>query len=128
MTVSEDNLRLAVRNVARHGDTDVLPFPLENHWLNDAEDTIVALLARIDFGLALANGQLEGVTIDLKSIGVGSPEQVLTKAAATLGANSLSDRTRGYILDQLKQTPQKPDLQAARAVGLLLGAPELQRR
>ena len=92
-------------------------------WLSSG-----ALLARIDFGLALANGQLEGVTIDLKSIGVGSPEQVLTKAAATLGANSLSDRTRGYILDQLKQTPQKPDLQAARAVGLLLGAPELQRR
>ena len=34
----------------------------------------------------------------------------------------------GYILAQLRDGPPKPELQAARAVGLLLGAPELQRR
>jgi uncharacterized protein (DUF1800 family) len=92
-------------------------------WLSSG-----ALLARIDFGLSLAGGRLEGVSVDLSSIGSGSPAQVLTNAATTLGANNLSARTRGYILEQLEQTPQRPDLQAARAVGLLLGAPELQRR
>ncbi|HEX4385899.1 MAG TPA: DUF1800 domain-containing protein [Myxococcales bacterium] len=92
-------------------------------WLSSG-----ALLARIDFGLSLASGQVEGVSVDLSSLGGGPPEQVLTRAAATLGANALSDKTRDYILQQLRQTPSKPDLQAARAVGLLLGAPELQRR
>jgi hypothetical protein len=46
--VSEASLRLAVRNVAYWGDTDVLPFPLENHWFHDAEDAVVALLSDLD--------------------------------------------------------------------------------
>lgn len=31
MAVSRTNALFAVRNVARHGDTDVFPYPLENH-------------------------------------------------------------------------------------------------
>ena len=89
-----------------------------------------ALLARIDFGLQLANGQLEGVQVDLKPIAAGPPEPegVLQRAAAQLGASELSKETRSYVLGQLKDSPRKPELLAARAVGLLLGAPELQRR
>lgn len=48
MIVSEDNLLFAVRNVAEWGDTDVLPFPLENHWFHDAEDEVVSLLRDLD--------------------------------------------------------------------------------
>lgn len=48
MTVSDTSLRLAVRNVAQHGDTDVFPFPLENHWFHDQEDVVVGLLRDID--------------------------------------------------------------------------------
>lgn len=48
--VSEKNLRLAVRNIARYGDTDVFPLPLENHWFYDEEDTVVQLLTQIDEG------------------------------------------------------------------------------
>jgi uncharacterized protein (DUF1800 family) len=89
-----------------------------------------ALLARIDFGLQLANGQLDGVQVDLKPIAAGlpSPEGVLQRAAAQLGASELSTETRSYVLGQLQDSPRRPDLLAARAVGLLLGAPELQRR
>ncbi len=87
-----------------------------------------ALLARIDFGLQLANGKLEGVKIDLSHLSGKAPEDVLQSAAARLGAPELSDKTRDYILDQLEKAPPRPELQAARAVGLLLGAPELQRR
>ncbi|HEY2029702.1 MAG TPA: DUF1800 domain-containing protein [Myxococcales bacterium] len=95
---------------------------LAQSWLSSG-----ALLARIDFGLSLASGDVPGVRIDLRPIGAGPPAQVLAKAAETLGAQQLSDKTRGYILAQLEQTPQ-PAMRAARAVGLLLGAPEMQRR
>ncbi len=96
---------------------------LAQTWLGSG-----ALLARIDFGLQLANGQLEGVTADLGRIAAAAPEDLLANAATELGSPELSAQTRAYILDQLQKTPPKPALQAARAVGLLLGAPELQRR
>ena len=92
-------------------------------WLSSG-----ALLSRIDFGLRLANGQLPGTEVDLSPLADASPEGALQKAAARLGAVELSEKTRGYVLDELKRSPQRPELLAARAVGLLLGAPELQRR
>ena len=52
VTVSEATLRLAVRNVAKWGDTDVLPYPLENHWFHDAEDDVVVILKDIDLRFA----------------------------------------------------------------------------
>jgi hypothetical protein len=48
MAVSENSLRFALRNVAQHGDTDVFPYPLENHWFHDSEDAAVKLLLDID--------------------------------------------------------------------------------
>ena len=48
MIVSKQSIELAVRNIAHWGDTDVLPFPLENHWFYDAEDQVVKLLAGLD--------------------------------------------------------------------------------
>ena len=48
MAVSSSSLLLAVRNIAENGDTDVFPFPLENHWFHDQEATIVEILQEID--------------------------------------------------------------------------------
>ncbi len=48
MAVSRSSLELAVRNVAEHGDTDVFPFPLENHWFHDESAAVVALLEELD--------------------------------------------------------------------------------
>src|SRR5262245_13505067 len=45
---SRESLSFAVKCIARHGDTDVFPFPLENHWLHDDHDTVVATLGEID--------------------------------------------------------------------------------
>ena len=87
-----------------------------------------ALLARIDFGLQLANGQLPGVKIDLRGLGDGDPEVLVANVARQLGAGELSDRTRDHVLRELRSSPPRVDIQAARAVGLLLGAPEVQRR
>jgi uncharacterized protein (DUF1800 family) len=94
-----------------------------------------ALLARIDFGLQLATGQLDGVQVDLTALASGAkgPDEVLARAAQRLGAGEVSESTRRYVLGQLLeltpgQVQRKPELVAQRAVGLLLGAPELQRR
>ena len=91
-----------------------------------------ALLARIDFGLQLAQGQLDGVDVDLSPLsdGASGHEEVVDRAARSLGVGALSERTRAYVLEQLEELPaqKRPELVAQRAVGLLLGAPELQRR
>jgi uncharacterized protein (DUF1800 family) len=121
----EDPLQLA-NWVARMGEPlygaePPFGYPdLAQTWL-----TPQGLLARGEYGLSLASGQVKGVRIDLSGIAPGSPEQVLAEATAALGAGDLSQKTGAEILGQLQQTSQ---LQAARAVGLLLGAPELQRR
>lgn len=46
--VAEPNLRTAVKSIAKYGDTDVFPFPLENLWFHDEENVIVTLLQKID--------------------------------------------------------------------------------
>ena len=46
--VSEASRRLALRNIAQHGDTDIFPLPLELHWFFDAEDAAVRLLGELD--------------------------------------------------------------------------------
>ena len=48
MAVSESSLTIAVRNVAHRGDTDVFPYPLENHWFHDSEAKVVTLLQELD--------------------------------------------------------------------------------
>jgi hypothetical protein len=42
-----DFFRAAVQNIASHGDTDIFPFPLENHVFHDKEDEAVRLLERV---------------------------------------------------------------------------------
>ncbi|MFA6206465.1 MAG: RNA-directed DNA polymerase [Methylocystis sp.] len=40
--------RRAIRNIVRHGDTDIFPFPIENHVLHDKLDDAVTILAALD--------------------------------------------------------------------------------
>lgn len=50
----------AVRNVATRGDTDVFPFPIENHVLHDKGDEVVELLLQIsgDFRNAISRSPI----------------------------------------------------------------------
>jgi hypothetical protein len=48
MIITEQNALFAVRNVSRHGDTDVFPFPIENHWFHDSEQAVTELLMQLD--------------------------------------------------------------------------------
>lgn len=53
----ENFFRAAVQNIAKHGDTDVFPFPIENHVFFDREDAVVAALTKLhsDINLAIAD-------------------------------------------------------------------------
>lgn len=44
----EEFYRRAIRNIVRHGDTDIFPFPIENHVLHDQIDEAVELLKKLD--------------------------------------------------------------------------------
>jgi len=124
LDASVDEPAALARAVARIGEPLYAAQPptgypdLAQGWLSSG-----ALLARIDFGLQLASGQLAGVKVDLSPLSGGGPQDLLDKAAAQLGATELSQRTRESIVQQLEEKPLP-----ARAVGLLLGAPEMQRR
>jgi hypothetical protein len=54
--VSDAALKLAVKNVAGYGDTDIFPFPIENHLFFDMPGEVVGLLRGIDkdFDVALS--------------------------------------------------------------------------
>jgi hypothetical protein len=47
MLQARDAFALAVRNIARWGDTDVFPFPLENHIIYDQQGEVISLLEKM---------------------------------------------------------------------------------
>jgi hypothetical protein len=49
--------RRALRNIVRHGDTDIFPFPIENHILHDRPDEAVAILEALDADVPRALAQ-----------------------------------------------------------------------
>jgi hypothetical protein len=40
--------RRAISNIVRHGDTDIFPFPIENHVLHDLPDRAIEILTKLD--------------------------------------------------------------------------------
>jgi len=55
--VSKNSLHMAVNNVAKFGDTDIFPYPIDNHILNDMPEATVSVLEQIDknFDIAIKN-------------------------------------------------------------------------
>lgn len=55
--IKKDTFRLAVKNIAKFGDTDIFPYPIENHIFNDKPDGVIAALESIDkdFDAAVKN-------------------------------------------------------------------------
>jgi hypothetical protein len=51
-TVKKKSIELAVKNISTFGDTDIFPFPLENHWFHDHSEHIVKLIQKIDANFA----------------------------------------------------------------------------
>lgn len=55
--IKTETFRLAIKNVAKFGDTDIFPYPIENHIFNDKADGVVTVLESIDkdFDAAVKN-------------------------------------------------------------------------
>src|SRR5581483_2481821 len=104
-------------------------------WVNSS-----ALLARMNFALALSNGKLKGVAFDPKSLLPATPPSdamgTLALLETDLVGGDVSQQTHETIVHQL----ENPEISkrrlddpaaapnAAAIAGLLLGAPEFQRR
>jgi len=96
-------------------------------WVNPG-----ALVARIDFGLRLASGRLTGTEVPLPSVD-GAPEEVVDRTARAILHRPLGEQTRATVLAALGVSEVMPDgerrpVDAAKLVGLLLGAPEFQNQ
>jgi uncharacterized protein (DUF1800 family) len=105
-------------------------------WVNPG-----ALLARLNFALALAEGRVPGVRVDLASLVAGAdrhrPETVLDALLGALLHGRASPQTRAVLSAQL-DLPQITRLTAddrgpastdvAKLTALVLGSPEFQRR
>src|SRR2546428_170157 len=105
-------------------------------WVNAG-----ALLARMNFALALASGRYPHVTVELPALVAGtdprSPAAVLDHLLATIVANQAGPETRAVLAAQLTD-PQITRLSAddrgpantdvAKLAALVIGSPEFQRR
>ncbi|WP_417739730.1 RNA-directed DNA polymerase [Rosistilla oblonga] len=47
LPLTDDALKLAIANVANFGDTDVFPFPIENHWFFDRPSEVIEQLQEL---------------------------------------------------------------------------------
>lgn len=91
-------------------------------WINSS-----ALLARLNFSLALASGNISGTTVDATALHGNAQDPTLDAIAIQLLATDISAQTRAAIEKQLGDSSLAPNNRAL-AVGLILGSPEFQRR
>jgi hypothetical protein len=96
-------------------------------WVNGA-----ALLNRMNFGVALAGGQVEGVRVDLEALNGGkmpeSREAALETYLALLLPARDAQETYDLLLPTLRAPAQAETEPLAEVVGLILGSPEFQRQ
>ncbi len=93
-------------------------------WVNSG-----ALLARMNFAVALAAGRLPGVTVDLdRVLPLTADHDVLVDGVnRALLAGAMSPRTRQTILREIADLAD-PAAARSLAIGLALGGPEFQRQ
>jgi uncharacterized protein (DUF1800 family) len=89
-------------------------------WVNSA-----ALLARMNFGLALAQNRIAGVRVDASRLGGDA-----TQIAREILFRDVSPQTMAALEKALEQqqAKQKQPLSPALVAGLVIGSPDFQRR
>ena len=103
-------------------------------WVNAG-----ALLARMNFALALTQRRLPGVTLDLSPLAVdrAAPDAALERLLASLLHGTASAQTRAVLVAQLanpeirRQTPDNrgpANTDVEKLAALVIGSPEFQRR
>ncbi len=74
--ISDSSFRLAIKNVANFGDTDIFPFPIENHIFHDKPGEACAVLQEIDEDFAKATASIPVLTAkELAAVGYGGFRQ-----------------------------------------------------
>jgi len=96
----------------------------QEDWANSG-----ALLARMNFAVALAAGHEPGAAVDLDAILPATEDRValVDQVNERILGGAMSAHTRSVIVDQLADVPD-PVRGRALAVGLALGSPEFQRQ
>lgn len=98
-------------------------------WVNTG-----AMLARMNFGLALASGGMDGVRVDAaRLIGASAAralgsERLPDLLAALLPGADTHQLEAGIRADLEGRTQDAPRARAARALGLIIGSPDFQKR
>jgi hypothetical protein len=96
----------------------------QEEWANSG-----ALLARMNFAVALASGHQPGAVVDLDAILPVTPDAVALVDAVNqrILAGAMSEHTRKVIVTEISDVAD-PVRGRALAVGLALGSPEFQRQ
>lgn len=88
-----------------------------------------ALLNRMNFALALTNGRIKGVKLDVNELAtadsVSDTSATLSRLESALVAGGVSQQTHDSIVGQIQTTKSG---NPGTIAGLLLGSPEFQRR
>ncbi len=100
------------------------------HWVNTG-----ALLARMNFALALSGNRLPGARVNLHNLSAGintmEPSQVVDHFLNLLLRGQVAPQTRATIdksLSEQRLASSGGKLDLAKVVGLILGSPEFQRQ
>ena len=86
-----------------------------------------SLVERLNFGVALSANRIPGTSVDLSRFADGStqPENVVDRAVQLLLGGEVSAQTRKVLIDQVRSSGEPP---ATKAIALVLGSPEFQKR
>ena len=96
----------------------------QEDWANSG-----ALLARMNFAIALASGRAPGAAVDLDAIlpVTADPAALVDAVNARVLGGAMTEHTRSVIVSELGDV-RDPERGRALAVGLALGSPEFQRQ
>jgi uncharacterized protein (DUF1800 family) len=94
-------------------------------WVNSG-----ALLARLNFALALTSGRIPGTVVDGRALPLAGDMRAIETGAVRLVGESVSSDTVRTIAKRLDASADTDDVAASTELlaGLLLGSPEFQRR
>jgi len=92
-----------------------------------------ALLNRMNFALALTNGKIKGVNVNVAQLAGDTSQpadssQILSALETKMLAGGISKQTHDSILAQIQTPGKNSAAPTATMAGLLLGSPEFQRR
>lgn len=74
--LSDAAIRLAISNIAHFGDTDIFPYPIENHLFHDKPDEVHAVLREVDTKFHETLGAIPVLTAkELVPVGYGGFRQ-----------------------------------------------------